>query len=325
MAESIPMVVFSVVHPFIEALHAKRKNTAALLQSVGLPDERTSQIELVPIQAWYNFAELVANVLSDHHSGFKIGYQQSIKTMADAGQLTFEHATLGEILSTIVIDFNRIGNYSSYEFVINGNWAAINAKRLFNTRSQPVQIDAYSMGHMVQIISHFAGSNWDSQEFRASVVDPSAIPVTALPSSSVTKATSRAASIKFPADWTLYCENGYRRQKILRKVNKPDTFINDFRKVIEMHLSDQYLSIETLAVRISKSPATLSRILRQHKTSFKLELNTFRFAQAKKLLADSDAEIASIGAEVGYPNASSFARAFRQWAGKSPSEFRRNT
>ena len=273
MTVFVPMVVFSVVHPFIEALHAKQKDVGALLHSVGLPDGNSSPLEHVPVQAWYDFADVVASVLSDHHAGYKIGFQQSIKTMSDAGPLSFGQATLGEILSTMVIDFNRIGNYSSYEFTIIDNWAAIKAKRLFKPVSPPVQIDAYSMGHMAQIIGHFTGSNWDPLKFRVSVIDPSAVPLTALPGSSVTRATAKGALIQFPADWLLYCENGLRRQKISKTSATQKTFMNDIRRVIELHLSDQQLSIETLAVRVNKSPATLGRLFRQQETSFKSELD----------------------------------------------------
>lgn len=323
MSETIPMVVYSVFQPFVDALRAGQKDVGSLLLSAGFPDEAISADTLVPVQAWYDFAELTAQALEDRHAGFKIGFQQSITTMADAGSLAFANATLGEILSTLVIDFRRIGNYSAYKLTTDGHWAAIEAKRKFKPTSRPVQIDGYSMGHMAQIVGRFAGYKWDRTKFRVSVVEPHAIPSNVIPPSAVSGASAKGASIRFPADWLLFCQGGNRRQEANQAASVSNGFINDAQRVIELHMADPNFKLEDLSKRVSKSPATLRRLFSQNRTSFKQELDRLRIGSAQKLLKETDVEISIIGAAIGYPNSSSFARAFRKTSGMTPSEFRR--
>ena len=55
-------------------------------------------------------------------------------------------------------------------------------------------------------------------------------------------------------------------------------------------------------------------------------LNSYRIKKAKELLLntnDKDLSITRIALEVGYPNAAAFNRAFKQFTGLTPSEFRK--
>jgi AraC-like DNA-binding protein len=319
MSSSVPLVAFTAVRPFVDVLRINNRDVGAVLLSVGLPDQPCEEELMVPVQAWYNFAEAVASELGDHHAGFKIGFYQSIASMAHGQHLKFSGATLGEILNMMIVDFRRVGNYATYKLTTDGYWATIEAKRNFKPSSRPVQIDAFSMGHMVQLVSHFAGKNWNSRKFRATVVAPDAIPLATLPRSSLSRASSKGASIRFPASWLLYCETGYRRLGQVTEKAGTGGFLLDIRRVIELHISDPSLTTEKFAEHVSKSPAALRRMLRSSGTSFKSELDVLRCKRARELLRASDKSIGSVGVEVGYPNSSSFARAFRKWSGMTPS------
>jgi YesN/AraC family two-component response regulator len=55
-------------------------------------------------------------------------------------------------------------------------------------------------------------------------------------------------------------------------------------------------------------------------------LNSYRIKKAKELLLNTnekDLSITRIALEVGYPNAAAFNRAFKQFTGLTPSEFRK--
>ncbi len=56
--------------------------------------------------------------------------------------------------------------------------------------------------------------------------------------------------------------------------------------------------------------------------SFRQYLNQIRMEEAKRLLKESDYQIAEVGYKVGYNNVQHFHRVFKEYAGKTPKEFR---
>ena len=92
---------------------------------------------------------------------------------------------------------------------------------------------------------------------------------------------------------------------------------------IEQQL-DESLSLTTLAARAALSPFHLHRVFR---AVFGLSVHQYvqllRLKRASYQLAfRSEQSITDIGLACGYQNSESFSRAFRQWSGQSPSEFR---
>lgn len=293
-----------------------------VLKSLGLPDYEAEADLMVPVQTWYDLAEAVASELNDFHAGFKIGFRQSIATMSHGTHLTFSFATLGEILNTMIVDFNRIGNYASYKIISDGKWVSIEARRLFKPSSRPAQIDAYSIGHMAQLVMYFAGDSWDASQFRASVVEPKAIPVAALPRSSLSRCSTKGASIRFPAHWLLFCVGGVRRQKEVAFAERHIGFLPSVRHVIKLHLAESDLTFEKLANYVSVPQSELRHRFTSAGTTFHHEIHSTRFEKAKALLSDTDMKIGRIAREVGYTNESSFARAFKRYFGLTPSQIR---
>lgn len=79
-----------------------------------------------------------------------------------------------------------------------------------------------------------------------------------------------------------------------------------------------------LARELSISEAVLSRIINVHfKKSFPQLLNQYRVEDAKRLLLDTDESIKIIANEVGFNSLPSFNRAFKEFAGQSPSDYRK--
>ena len=50
--------------------------------------------------------------------------------------------------------------------------------------------------------------------------------------------------------------------------------------------------------------------------------NEVRFEIARQLLEDTEVPLGQIAAALGYSEASAFTRAFRRWAGQTPSDWR---
>lgn len=81
--------------------------------------------------------------------------------------------------------------------------------------------------------------------------------------------------------------------------------------------------LDEAARALGISPRGLRRKLQQAGTTYQHLLDGIRLNMASELLTGTEETIAAIAYELGFDNASHFARAFRQWTGQSPTAFRR--
>lgn len=82
------------------------------------------------------------------------------------------------------------------------------------------------------------------------------------------------------------------------------------------------LTLEELAVATGLSPHKLRRLLRAEGTTLATIRENVRRDKAMRLLTSGNATIEAIAEILGYAEARSFTRAFRQWTGRSPSAWR---
>ncbi len=82
------------------------------------------------------------------------------------------------------------------------------------------------------------------------------------------------------------------------------------------------LPLSEVAAALGYSERSLRRHLEQSGTTFRDLTNEIRERRARAMLAGSDIPIQTIASELGFETASNFARSFKRWTGKSPSDFR---
>ncbi|NMG74463.1 AraC family transcriptional regulator [Aromatoleum diolicum] len=85
---------------------------------------------------------------------------------------------------------------------------------------------------------------------------------------------------------------------------------------------DEGATADTLAERLHLSPRTLHRQLDEEGASLQQLKDEARRERAVELLNRTNRPVKQIALAVGFRNEKSFARAFRQWTGESPSGFR---
>lgn len=94
------------------------------------------------------------------------------------------------------------------------------------------------------------------------------------------------------------------------------------KQYIEEHLASA--SLETVAATVGFSPNYISRVFHKYaQISFSEYLLAERMKKAAALLLNVNIKLYEISEIVGYDNAKSFSRAFSQYYGTSPSEYRK--
>ena len=89
-----------------------------------------------------------------------------------------------------------------------------------------------------------------------------------------------------------------------------------------MRKREGYPSLEDISQRLNMTTRTLRRKLDEEGTNFKVLLEEAKRRDAIQLLDDRNLEIQRVATLLGYQDPANFTRAFRQWTGQTPSQYR---
>lgn len=94
------------------------------------------------------------------------------------------------------------------------------------------------------------------------------------------------------------------------------------RRLIRASLLTSSISLGKVAELLKKNRRTLARNLETQGTSFKALSDEVHFDMARHLLTHTSLKITEVALALNYSESSAFTRAFRQWAGIPPQEWR---
>jgi AraC-like DNA-binding protein len=81
-------------------------------------------------------------------------------------------------------------------------------------------------------------------------------------------------------------------------------------------------TLSAVATLLNTSPRSLQRRLQIQAITYSDVVDEVRYEIARTLLANTNLDVAEIGATLGYRDPSSFSRAFLRWAGTGPRQYR---
>jgi AraC-like DNA-binding protein len=131
-------------------------------------------------------------------------------------------------------------------------------------------------------------------------------------------------AILFSSDW-LNCPVAREQHRLdsRRLEIEAAPFSELVRRQVAMSLGFDSLDAEDLAERLGISRRHLFRQLNAEGTTCQRIVDDVKFSRARHLLAAGDAAITEIALALGYPDPSSFTRAFARWSGVPPKEWRK--
>jgi len=104
---------------------------------------------------------------------------------------------------------------------------------------------------------------------------------------------------------------------------EPPTVLERARQALARRLHEGEPRLDDVAADLCISGRTLHRRLARHGWSFRALLADTRRGAAERYLGDRGLALSEIALLLGYSEQSAFTRAFRQWSGRTPKEFRR--
>jgi AraC-like DNA-binding protein len=103
----------------------------------------------------------------------------------------------------------------------------------------------------------------------------------------------------------------------------PQSLIESVRTALRPHLHKNGLTADNAARICGHDRRRLSRELREQGTTLSKEIAKLRAEKASRDLASTDQRVADIAQSVGFTDPTVFSRAFKNWTGQSPQEYRR--
>jgi AraC-like DNA-binding protein len=108
----------------------------------------------------------------------------------------------------------------------------------------------------------------------------------------------------------------------LREHKEEDSFVALVRRAIQDRLTGHRPSMNVISEALHISPRTLQRRLQETGSSFQRVLDEARHSMARYYLSNSVLELNEAAYLLGFEDPNSFGRAFRNWEGMPPSDWR---
>jgi len=305
------------------------RNTGLSLDTLSSPGSRIDEAQA---------DQLIANALEatgDPSLGLTVGQQLNMGAHAVVGQTFLACANLLEVMDTLVrygplltgrqaqidhyedLDAGRIGLTLSvaspspsirfsYEAVFSA--AQKTLTDLLQTPAVDIEVSLpYAAPQDKTAFTEIFGDNVRFNADRATLSIPEALTKEPLPTSNPTlRSLYDAECARLLADLS---DNASCTERTLAALDK---------------LEGQYPGLDQMASMLNLSTRTYRRRLQDEATSFQALLDSTRCKHATQLLRHSALSVDHVAQRLGFSDVSNFRRAFIQWAGASPSQWRKN-
>lgn len=310
----------SVFAPFIEAVRERGGNPEAILSEVGVPERMIgSESGYVPVRAWYDYVDKASEILQAPYLGFEIGIGIDWGGFPSFRSIDPYGDTLGTSLWKLMVDADNFATYATWSLEIGKDRTELTVRRKFRPRRPPGQLDAYGVGFFIRLLQSATGSAFSLCQYSAEVSAPQAIPPAFSKEMRLRRGSNQRASHSFPSEWAFTTWSAPRNAE---NSGLNGIALQTIQTALRQHLLQGTASVAELARLFGTSERSFQRQLKGLGTSFRDELRQGRLSIAKQLLRDTERSVDEIADQLGFSQPSSFRRAFRDWTGGTPSEFR---
>ena len=323
---NLPLVRLSSVNPFLLELSRRQLDGGAILRKKGLPGQVPASADLfASALAVYEIVEECAMTADDPYMGYKIGREMDITQWEPIAQSVRDADTVSDLLRNFVV--NSLVHSSSTNFFIKteGERSTFGFTRIVVPAFQPGQNDAFYLGFLGSLLEEATESSWDPTLVLATISNPGLVPASGH-RIRVSQGGHDGIAISFPTSWQFSQLNKSAfkvSDEQVGALHVPRTLLDSVHLALRPHLHESDLNVERAANICGYSKRRLSKKLREQGTTIVKEIATLRADYVREKLTESKMRIAEIGETVGFKDPTVFSRAFKNWAGQSPQEYRR--
>jgi AraC-like DNA-binding protein len=326
MTSNLPLIRLSAANPFLLELENRGLDARQLLRNLDLPDNIPASPEIfVASSAMYRIVEESGELARDPYFGFAIGQRTDLNDWSPIALAAESATNVGDLLNHFIV--NALDHSSSTKFYLRteGDKTTFGFRRLAPSPVLPAQNDAFYLGLLIKLLMKAANAHWDAASVLFKVADPAAVPPLS-DNIRIAKGDLLGTQAVFPSTWLFdrFEKAAFQTAKVTKSgINAPESLIDSLHLALLPHMHETNLSVDRAAQICGYERRRLSAKLRSKGTTLKKEIANLRAIHARNSLINSGRRIADIGQSVGFTDPTIFSRAFKNWTGQSPQEFRR--
>jgi AraC-like DNA-binding protein len=290
------------------------------------------QSSKIPLRSMMGLMERAAREMGDDLFGLHLG---SAMRPEDYGPFVRYMVSAPDLLTLIRRSIRSLRYHiSGCEFSLDvfDPWAKWGIRASDTTSFGRRHLVEHVIHPMLNVLRRYLGPNWsplhvevehDRPHCWRQVEDKIGVPVVfgantnaiVFPSAMLRRPALRQVAAKDVVTW--------RDLRLLVARRPPRTMLDATREIIQLRLLDATVDIDGAAQLLGVASRTLQRHLAQENLRYRDVVQQLRMERAVDLLKESREPVTSIAFSLGYNDAASFTRAFRQWTGAPPSRYRR--
>jgi AraC-like DNA-binding protein len=327
MTTNLPLIRLSVINPFLLELSRRGIDPRPMLHGLGLPTDVPASHDLfVASETVYELVEKCADLAQDNYLGFTIGDALDLAAWDPFAKATENATTVGELLTMFAVNAADHSSATRFQLSTDGERSTFGFERVRKPAFRPAQNDAFYMGFMLRLLKHATREHWDAASVLFTVAEPDCIPANS-EIYRIAKGGRAGVQISFPSQWLF---ERFRKSQFKSSLDKessdemPRSLLDSIRTALRPHLHQVDLTAAKAAKICGHDRRRLSRELREMGTTLSKEISKLRADKASRDLVETDHPVAEIAEAVGFMDPTVFSRAFKNWTGQSPREYRRS-
>lgn len=303
-------------------------NTDSLFEKTKIPINCFEYPEaLIPLESALNLYDLAAQRIGDISLGLKIGTKIRFEDLGDFGKLFTSCLNLKDLINKIEKYGHIFTNGTRFWHTFRGDkvhWFFSIHPDIKGHRRQTIEL---SIAYMQNAIKMAAGENWTATEVHFEHTPWDGKQDLRRVFNTSLRFSENYSCLVFPKK--LMCLPIKEKNPAIENINS-DLLKNGPNENLSVVLKQvlKTLSLEgrpkmsEVSMIIDVGPRTIHRRLVKEGTNFRELVDLVCFERSVDLLAQGNKNLLQIALMQGYSEGGSFGRAFKRWAGVTPSEYR---
>ncbi|PNG25837.1 AraC family transcriptional regulator [Methylocella silvestris] len=317
----------STIGPVADEIERAGGSLARVFRRSELPVKLIEKPDqLILLRDQFRLIENAAREIGDESLPARLSIHAGLAGLGPYGRHFMSFSRLGAAISEGVGAFAELLQAATrMQLAVNGRWA-----KWSYSITEPIVVgrqknELLALGYMIDLLRCYAGKGWapDHLELPGATLQAKA-DVEAIFGCSLK--SGPAAAVIFPAE-LLQLPNPRPDRKTpgddFLFIPAPDDFLSCVSHVLLCETLAGRPSIHMVARRFGLPPRTLQRKIAERGATFESMLRATLLRQASVFLNEPDLSIADLAYELGYSDPAHFTRAFRNWTGMSPRDWRR--
>ena len=313
-----------------DVLQSLGADTARVLQSAGLgPDLFDDPARAILYTDLDRLLSEAMRATGCRDLGLHIGVLQGISAAGLPGLVAMNCATVREALGAIIVGLKTTDSGGALRLTVRDNIATSGYSVIVDGVKNVEQFCDASVAILVNAMRQFCGADWRPDHVYLMNQPPRDLGRIAQFFGAPVEYRAPTARITFDSavlDWPVKVHDPTYREiltPILEKAIESTgaDFLIAARSVLNSNAGAERLTRSDLSRAMGVSTHILSRRLKSAGITFTDLREHLKLARAQSLLLKSK-PIDEISSDLGFSHVSSFTRAFKKWAGKSPAQWR---